>query len=183
MDELRQQLFELVERIELTLGIEGSFEDTVSAMPHAEQVVVLLYWFDLQVWTDGFRKWFTDPTGYFVDETIAALQEIGAANVADLVRELIQIVPSANSCDWRVRSDSIIQMTNSDLEAFDRLSDVYDESCAAMLQQVLDYWGDRQVHGAADGAPPPTWEPDNGGWKKLEEEIRNWDPDDECNEE
>ncbi|MCA9117376.1 MAG: DUF4375 domain-containing protein [Planctomycetaceae bacterium] len=116
------------------------FETDVPALPYPEQVVVLVFYLDMEVHCDSFEKWMSNPTGALVQETIGILRGIGAHAAADLAACAVKVLPEGLAHDYRERHEQLDQLSDSQLDTLDTLSEAYEMYREDTLRKALMLW-------------------------------------------
>ena len=101
-------------------------EDHVLELSEVDQTICLVLYFDGEVLNGGLEQWILNPSGKYTDETLAALERIGAKESAALVRAVNQMFPNRRpSPDQMEREIEYDALTDEQRAKIDELSDVY----------------------------------------------------------
>jgi hypothetical protein len=87
---------------------EECWDDPRSA-PHAMQVVHLVGRLDFEIANGGVLQWLTNQSGRYTVETIAALDEIGAADCANIVRKIVDFFPGGKLPEDEVERATLVE--------------------------------------------------------------------------
>ncbi len=113
--------------------------DGFAALTPAEQVAHCVDWLEREVNNGGFDQFFWNSAGDHAAETVAALETIGAAQFAAMVREAIAcfpggVVPSDRDQRTDVVMPALPQSTRDTWSALDGRFYEYPEDLAALLR-------------------------------------------------
>ena len=80
-------------------------DDDILNLSEADQTVLLIVYFDGEVLNGGLLHWLINQTGGFVHETLHALERVGAAGTAGIVRSVVEVFgePISRNCSLRNR--------------------------------------------------------------------------------
>jgi|SRR5689334_19832506 hypothetical protein len=110
------------------------------ALSHAERVVLDVTEVEAQVNNGGFDQFFYNRSGDRAQESIAALEEIGAQETAALLKLACGRFPGkAPSAEWFVRQKQLLEDVAD--EAFDDLDARFFADPDGMSKRLVAYWG------------------------------------------
>ena len=109
---------------------EGSFQ----SMPKTLQVVHLINQFEAEVNNGGFLQFFINSTGLYSDETVKALNLIGAEKNKKLLEEALKLIHSHDIVPEHLREE----LNNKSLHEFINIIDFYDNDDLVKKMGMLD---------------------------------------------
>jgi hypothetical protein len=128
-----------------TLENINKWYEYVIGLPYQLQATYLIVVMNNQVFNGGFHQYFVNGYGQFAEETINALNAIGAFKKAELLKDALKIVNVDNSPGEVFRKkllnkEIIPLFYNDDLDApLDKLDGIYDDNSEDLEQLLGNY--------------------------------------------
>lgn len=127
------------------------WHDGFEGLSRPEQVFVCIWELEKEVNNGGFDQFFFNLAGDIANETLGALEAIGAPYTADLVRRACGVFPGGNPPkDRNTRQDLLLAMGEGEdkaLRELDRLFYEYKEHLSELLYAFVEKHRD-QIRGA-----------------------------------
>ena len=106
-----------------TVFQDGSNRENLEALTSSAKVLYLVQRLDGEVVNGGFHQYFSNSSGNYAHETLAALQELDAPKTAGLLSSAIDTFPNKHAPARRsVRND---ELDKADTKALDKLDSEY----------------------------------------------------------
>ena len=112
------------------------FEWHFHRLSKPEQVFFCIWQLESQVNNGGLSQYFFN-TGEYTNETIAALEEIGASDTAELLKKAVALLPDGKvPKDWKIRQEIITAMDEAARQKLGELDGLFYE-CRDNLSELL----------------------------------------------
>ena len=103
------------------LSEKCQYGDNASVLSHAERVVYVTQWLEMEVNNGGFSQYLFNSAGNFANELVSAYEEIGAVKTAGICREALSVFTGEIPTDREERHTLMLSMDEDETEEiFDR---------------------------------------------------------------
>lgn len=130
------------------LGYGGGFTLPFSELNSAEQTFMAVYFFENEVNSGGFGFYFSTEEGKYAGTAVKALEMIGAAINAAILRQAIEIFFDGNPIpeDQGLRQDIEIKFMDNPNAEFEKLQDEFNEHPEDLSELLYAFAKENKVH-------------------------------------
>lgn len=111
------------------------------ALSHAEQVFACVWQLEAEINNGGFNQFYSNSAGDFATETVNALEEIGAAHTAEIVRQANALFESGEpprDCEEREEAlETIRDDHEDDLDTLNTAFYEYQDNLSELLHAFV----------------------------------------------